>query len=166
MLKNKRKFTPEEQALFNLYSDYESLAKGSEFISFSKFFASVLLKINIGFQSKEFKHFESEIKQAFETKRDLIFRDFIINFNVVLKFSANVLVPTIANSESSNDLAFVFTKSEDPNYQLLLDAINESVKQLLEANYRIELFPNTILFIDRKSSSLKILFDKSIVARI
>lgn len=166
MFNNKRKATPEEQALFNLYSDYESLSKGPEFISFSKFFASVLLKINTGFQSKEFKHFENEIKQAFETKRDLIFKDFVINFNVVLKFSTSVLVPTISTSESSNDLSFVFTKSQDPNYQILLDAINQKLKQLLEAHYRVELFPNTILFIDKKTSSLKILFDKSIVARI
>ncbi|MGZ9755785.1 MSC_0623 family F1-like ATPase-associated protein [Mycoplasma sp. 394] len=103
--------TPE---LLEVYNSYNQLVSESKFVSYKQFFASVLLKLNSSFNSKEFENFEEQVKKAFKNKYDLLFQKFVITFNLNPKFSLNKLVPMLAKYESSNNQAISFkTQSFD-----------------------------------------------------
>ncbi|MBN4084455.1 MSC_0623 family F1-like ATPase-associated protein [Mycoplasma sp. CSL10166] len=166
MWKNKKKITPEQKQLFDLYANYKEKIKSDKYLSNSKIMATILLKNSLGFNSKEYKEFVANLDLAIKNRNDIIFRKFIINFNVNLKFSANVLVPNIVDKESSNDYSLNLTKSAQPNLQKLYDSLNSEIETLLNNGFVLEILPNTAFFIDSASQKLKVFFDKKFVVEI
>ncbi|QKT05373.1 DUF2714 domain-containing protein [Mycoplasma sp. OR1901] len=166
MWKNKKKQTQEEKQLFDLYSNYKEKVNSPKYLSNKKIMATVLLKNNLGFNSKEYKEFSNNLDLAIKNKHDIIFKDFVINFNLNLKFSSNVLVPNIVNKESSNDYSLNLTKSSNPVVQRLYDLLNSEIDSLLKNGFVLEILPNTAFFLDANSQQLKVFFDKKIVVEI
>ncbi|WP_406615023.1 DUF2714 domain-containing protein [Mycoplasmopsis hyopharyngis] len=145
---------------FSFFSMYQEAVNSNIFVDYEKLVASSLLESNLGFESPEFKEFESLWKEAFEKKFDIILKYFIIHFNVNLKFSSDALVPTIVSVESANNEAIILKESKNPGLNLFLANYNNLIFSLLKANIYVEVFPKVIIYVSPNTNTLKILFDQ------
>ncbi|MBU4689452.1 MSC_0623 family F1-like ATPase-associated protein [Mycoplasma zalophidermidis] len=155
-----------ELSLINLYDSYNSLIKDPEFISFEQLNASVLLSKGMGFESPSFTKFNNKLKEAIAKKHDIIFRNFIISFNIDLKFSQNILVPIIKNEISSSVICTNLSSSNDPNLDDYLCSLNDKIDSLLKTKSYIEIMPGTVLFNSTESNTLKLLFGPEVLSLI
>lgn len=102
-------------------------------------------------------------KEGFEKKFDLVLDDFVITFNVNLKYSNDILVPMLAEKENSNTEAINLKTSKNEKLNQLLKVFNKYVQQLLQEQNYVEIFPKIILFISKSTNLLKVVFDKEYV---
>ncbi|WP_322901147.1 MSC_0623 family F1-like ATPase-associated protein [Mycoplasmopsis felis] len=166
MSNQKKELTTETQELFDLYADYKKIQKDSKFISYKKLLASILLRINSSFNSTEFQNLSEQIEYAIANKYDILFDEFTVNFNLVPKYSTNVLVPTLSSAESSTNEGFLLTSSTTSDFQVIVEQLNKEIWKLLGESYFVEFLPKMILFVSSQSGSLKLFFDKSLTAKI
>ncbi|MBU4690543.1 DUF2714 domain-containing protein [Mycoplasma sp. ES3157-GEN-MYC] len=155
-----------ELKLINLYETYSSILKNNDFITFEQLNASVLLSLGLGFESPVFIEFMNKINTALDNKQDIIFNNFVINFNIEQKFSPNILVPIIKENTSSTNLCVNLSTANEPNLDKFLNVLNSKINELLLSKCYIEIIPNTALFICNESNSLKLLFSPKILAKI
>ncbi|AXE60534.1 hypothetical protein DA803_00255 [[Mycoplasma] phocae] len=164
-MKNKAQQIKNEE-IFNFYAEYEKLTQSEKFISFDKFYATILLKINENFESELFEKFKRDFQLALTNKYELIFEKFVIGFNIDLKFSVSALIPILTDKESSATLAINFAKADNPTYQEFLNLLNEKLFALIEKGFYVELFPNLVMFLADNTKTLKLFFSKKWVTTL
>ncbi|MBN0970627.1 DUF2714 domain-containing protein [Mycoplasma phocoeninasale] len=164
-MKNKSQKIQNEE-IFNFYAEYEKLIQSEKFISFDKFYATILLRVNENFESKLFEKFKNDFQLALLNKYELVFQKFVISFNISLKFSTEALIPIITDKESSATWAVNFTVAEDPVYQEFLNLLNEQLFSLIKQGFYVELFPNLVIFLANNTESLKLFFSKKWVTSL
>lgn len=164
MKKNKE----QEKQLFDAYHAYDDARAQDAFIKYDKLIASVLLKNNISFNSEIYTKFIDKMTMAIKKHYDLLFRDFVITFNVNPRFGADLLIPMIATNESSNNEAINFRESltGDAKFSQFLYDLNNEIVRLLNQKQYIEIYPNIILYVSPNTEHLKLLFSKEVVSKL
>ncbi|QSF13619.1 DUF2714 domain-containing protein [Mycoplasma sp. Mirounga ES2805-ORL] len=152
--------------LFDVYKHYKEIKEDPFFISFDKLTASVLIKSQLGFDSKVFNDFEKQIQKAINNKYEILFRNFVISFNVNLKFSADILVPIVTSKLSSNSETINFKSSNEISKDNFLSIYNEIIYQLLKQGNYLEVLPNLIVHLSKSTNSLKVSFSEQWVMDI
>lgn len=153
--------------IFDVFSEFESAKSNSNFISYDKFMSSILLKNNIGFSSTIYEKFDGDFKKALENKYNILFENFIITFNVNLKYSSDILVPMITNLEPSNNETINFKDLNFSSaYTNFIKVLNSDIRKILSLDKYLEIYPNIIIFVSPNTHALKILFNKNICANI
>ncbi|UUD35107.1 DUF2714 domain-containing protein [Mycoplasmopsis caviae] len=168
MFKSNKKETSqvEKTQLFNVYEQYEQIVQNEKFINFEKFYATLLLENNLGFNHDLFKTYMSKIDEAVTKKFNLVFNGFVVSFNLNLKYSKTTLVPTVSFKEDPNTESVNFKDSQDAKYSDFLIGIARKFSQLLNSGFYIELLPNTVFYISHETKTIKLLFSKDLVAEI
>ncbi|WP_051521859.1 MSC_0623 family F1-like ATPase-associated protein [Mycoplasma leonicaptivi] len=161
---NKKNIDIPSQELFDIYNIYKNSKNSNRFISFQKLLTSPLLKSNLTFNSEEIFEFVNGIKKAMDKKYQILFKDFIVSFNLNPMYSLTSLVPIIASEESSNNFSLSVISSENPNLNKFLDLLNFEINELLAQGFYVEVLPNTLLMI--KNGKYKIFFDKQLTTKI
>ncbi|ACF07157.1 Protein of uncharacterised function (DUF2714) [Metamycoplasma arthritidis] len=158
----------QEQQLFDAYQAYNDARAEDSFIKYDKLIASVLLKNNISFNSEIYIKFVEKMTMAINKHYDLLFRDFVITFNVNGRFGNDLLVPMIANFESSNNEAINFREAltNDTKASQFLYDLNNEIARLLNQKSYVEIFPNIILYISPNTEHLKLLFSRETVSKL
>ncbi|WFQ90059.1 DUF2714 domain-containing protein [Mycoplasma feriruminatoris] len=156
----KKEIKKPELGSFEVFDLYKEIVNNNSYIDYQKLLASVLLECKLGFSSKEYLEFEKMYKEGFEKKFDLVLDDFVITFNVNLKYSNDILVPMLAEKENSNTEAINLKTSKNEKLNQLLKVFNKYVQQLLQEQNYVEIFPKIILFISKSTNLLKVVFDK------
>ncbi|WP_051622782.1 MSC_0623 family F1-like ATPase-associated protein [Mycoplasmopsis primatum] len=158
-----------QQALsnyFNVFQEFEDAKNNTDLISYDKLISYVLFKNNLGFNSSSYKKFYSEMQNALLNKTDILYRNFILTFNVNPKFSINTLVPMLSEKLSSNNNAINLSTSKDLTYNAFLESLNNEISQNLSLYRYVEIFHNLIIYKSQTTGQLIILFDKSIAAEL
>ena len=131
--------------IFDVFSEFESAKSNSNFVSYDKFMSSILLKNNIGFSSAIYEKFDSDFKKALENKYNILFENFIITFNVNLKYSSDILVPMITNLEPSNNETINFKDLNFSSaYTNFIKVLNSDIRKILSLDKYLEIYPNII----------------------
>ncbi|WP_373435673.1 MSC_0623 family F1-like ATPase-associated protein [Metamycoplasma equirhinis] len=154
----KKTKNPVEVKTFDFYKEFEKIKTEPNFISFDKFMATVLLKVDTNFESSIYKKFNSAFEEAFLNKYEMKFEKFVITFNINLKFSEKTLVPMLSKMDTSNTQTLNFTTAKEPEYNTFLKALNEVFATLLAQNFIIELLPDLIIFNSEHINSTKLFF--------
>ncbi|AGJ90820.1 DUF2714 domain-containing protein [Mycoplasma putrefaciens] len=149
---------------FDLFSLFNQLTNSQDYISYKKLIASVLLKANLGFSSEQYHQFEKMTEQALKNKYDLLLNDFVISFNVDLKYGFNILVPVLISQESTNNEAISFVSHTDLKLNNFLKIFNLFITKLVDQNKIVEIFPSILIYRSKNTQSLKIAFDDKYLA--
>ncbi|MXR08591.1 DUF2714 domain-containing protein [Mesomycoplasma hyorhinis] len=151
----------------DLYKNYKLKRQTTHFVSYDQLYSYVLLKTHQGFHSELYKKYEQNYKNALANKRNLEFSNFVISFNLDLKYSQKLLVPIVITKGTSNDLAINFVSSSNLQEQTFFNVLNQEIVKLLNAYKTIEIFPGLLLFKGNDASgSLKTLFSKDFISVI
>ncbi|WP_412031486.1 DUF2714 domain-containing protein [Metamycoplasma buccale] len=165
-MKNNKKITLENQALLDFFADYKETITKENYVKFEKLMASVLLKNNLGFTSPLYVEFFEAMQLALEKKYDIVYKEFVITFNINPKFGLDMLVPMLDDKESSNNEAINFKFSKKPEMNKFLDDMNKEIGALLLANNYIEIIPNVVLYVSENTNQLKLLFSETVTNKI
>ena len=167
MNNNKSKLSPEQQAIVDFYDDYKTIITNQErFISFDKLIASVLLKDMLGFDSEAYIQFNDMLMMAVNKKYDLVYKDFVITYNLNPKFGLNNLVPMLNTYESSNNEAINLKSSSNRMMNKFLTNLNAEINNLLLTKYYVEVIPETILYTSDNTNELMLLFSENVATKI
>ncbi|WP_434325458.1 DUF2714 domain-containing protein [Mesomycoplasma hyorhinis] len=151
----------------DLYKNYKLKRQTTHFVSYDQLYSYVLLKTHQGFHSELYKKYEQNYKNALVNKRNLEFSNFVISFNLDLKYSQKLLVPIVITKGTSNDLAINFVSSSNLQEQTFFNVLNQEIVKLLNAYKTIEIFPGLLLFKGNDAiGSLKTLFSKDFISVI
>ncbi|MBU4690940.1 DUF2714 domain-containing protein [Mycoplasma zalophi] len=165
-LKINKKEPVQNKKNIDLFRDYKEIIKSQEFISFEQLSAEILIKMGLGFESNTYKEFVQKYKTALENKWDMLFKNFIISFNINLKFSSDVLSPLLINEEQSAHRTINFMSAEDDTLNNFLTLFNDELTKLIEKNFIVEIFPELAIFKSKETSNLKLLFSEKVVERL
>ncbi|MCU4117254.1 DUF2714 domain-containing protein [Mycoplasma zalophi] len=165
-LKINKKEPVQNKKNIDLFKDYKEIIKNEEFISFEQLSAEILIKMGLGFESNIYKEFVEKYKIALENKWDMLFKNFIISFNINLKFSSDVLSPLLINEEQSAHRTINFMSAEDNTLNNFLTLFNDELTKLIEKNFIVEIFPELAIFKSKETSNLKLLFSEKVVERL
>lgn len=165
MLKKNKQNNLEIQ-LFDLFRDYDDIIKSDNFISYEKLISTSLLKANTSFKNSKIAYLDQKIAEALAKKHEIIFRNFIISYQLNTRFSLTLLLPTITTTLSSNTRTLNLSASQDIEVNGYLQILNNTIKELLNNRMCIEIFPEIVIFIDNSSNTLKLLFGKTHLATI
>ncbi|AJK51401.1 DUF2714 domain-containing protein [Mycoplasma capricolum subsp. capripneumoniae] len=159
----KKEVKKPELGSFKVFDLYKEIINSNSYIDYQKLLASVLLECKLGFNSKEYLEFVKMYQEGFEKKFDLVLADFVITFNVNLKYSNDILVPMLADRESSNTQAINLKTNTNEKLDHFLKVFNKYVKELLKEQNYVEIFPKIILFVSKNTNLLKVIFDQDYV---
>ncbi|WP_029512972.1 MSC_0623 family F1-like ATPase-associated protein [Mycoplasmopsis iners] len=136
----------------SLYGSYNQLLKNKT-IDQNTLFNSFILKFNVDTDKVEWKNLLDKLNNNLIDKHNLIFDEFTLVWTIEPRFSMTTLYPQIGQA-SSNVL--------DTNMTSAIDSISQKfnlyINDLLENDYKIALFENTILFKDPQTENYKFLF--------
>ncbi|BAP01187.1 hypothetical protein MCAL160_0758 [Mycoplasmopsis californica HAZ160_1] len=155
-----------ELVLFDLYSLYNEKVQDPRFINFTQLNASILLSMGLGFESPIYTSYTSAIKNAVEKRFNIVFKEFIIGFDIIPKFSETILVPIITQQESSATDSINVRDSEHAGLNEFLSQLNIKIAKLINDNYLLEVIPGSVMFKSQQTGKLKLLFGKDLLARI
>ncbi|UWD33872.1 MSC_0623 family F1-like ATPase-associated protein [Mesomycoplasma molare] len=167
--KKRKKETKENPLLFpfyDIYKNFNETIKKENFISYERLMSSVLIKVGLGFESKEYKEYKKKIQSSISKKEDIKFEFTIISFNVDRKFGDKFLVPIVNDKISSNVDSIDLTKSKEENENNMLKILNEDVLSLIKEGKYIEIFEGLILFHSKQANSLKLFFKEEFISQI
>ncbi|WP_027334140.1 MSC_0623 family F1-like ATPase-associated protein [Mycoplasma elephantis] len=151
----------ENNAKYNFYSDYENYITLDNFISYDKLLATSLFKSKVNFESDIYEKFKKNIDLAIYKKWNLVFKDFVISFNIDPKYGNNTLVPVLIKNEQTNSEAINFIpEKENDGYNSFLEILNNELSFLLNNMYIVELIPGLIVFISKNTKNKKVLFSE------
>ncbi len=163
MKKNKN----ENSELFNVYAEYEEIITKENFINFTQLITSILFKNNLGFQSQTYLDFLKYLNEGLDKRYDIVYDNFIINFNVNPKFDIEKLVPMLSNFESSNNDAINLKNSiTDESLNKFLNDLNIEISRVLNSHCFVEIIPNVIIYLSENTGQLKLLFNKEIIKTV
>lgn len=163
---NKKLQQLQNDEYFNVYKDFETTKESEALISFNQITASVLFKNNLGYDSQTYKDFSYLVTEAFKNKHELVFESFVISFNINPKYSTTTLVPILAKAQNSNTLAVSLKSAKDTSLSTFLVDYNQHINSLLAKQLPVEVLPNIIILNSAATNSTKLLFDKSITAKL
>ncbi|WP_029608701.1 MSC_0623 family F1-like ATPase-associated protein [Mycoplasma simbae] len=155
-----------ELRLFDLYQAYEAKIKQPNFISFEQLNASVLLSMGLGFESVTFTTYKDLLTKGVENKWNLVFKDFVVGFDIISKFSDTILVPIILESEQSASDSVNLANAQSTQLDEFLIKLNSKINELLANNNLIEIIPHSVFYKSEQTDKLKLLFGKELLARI
>ncbi|QJR44182.1 DUF2714 domain-containing protein [Mycoplasma miroungirhinis] len=164
--KLKKQQIKEEINTFDLYKDYTNIIESDNFITFEQLSATILLKMGLGFNSPIYVEFVEKFKKALTNKWDLLFKNFVITFNINLKFSNDVLIPMITTTEQSSNTTLNFYQDKNEEFNKFLILFNNELTNLLDKNFSVEIFYELAIFKSKETNNLKLLFSKENVERI
>lgn len=145
------------------YELFEELKTGPNFVSFEKLLSSSLIESKLEIRGAFASELVNKLEQAIFKKQDIVFRSFVITFNLNLRYSLTKLVPIISLKESSNVEAVNLSKSDDEAIANFLNIFNEKINSLLNQKKCLEIVNNMIIFISQETKSLKITFSKELI---
>ena len=103
---------------------------------------------------------------AVNKKYDLVYKDFVITYNLNPKFGLNNLVPMLNTYESSNNEAINLKSSSNRMMNKFLTNLNAEINNLLLTKYYVEVIPETILYTSDNTNELKLLFSENVATKI
>ncbi len=165
MKKNKSNLTPTTN-YFDVFNTYKEKKASVDLITYEELMASVLFDNKLGFESEVYLDFVKKFTLAFEKKLDIWFENFIINFNLNLKFSTTIMIPILVTKANSTTDAINFRNDQNPVYNNFLISYNQKIKKLLLQNHPVQILPHLILFKSNLNGSLALVFSEKIIASI
>ena len=152
---------------FNVFGEYNEIISKPNFIDFNQLMTSILFKNNLGFESKIYLDLLESFNIGIEKKYDFIYENFIITFNINLKYGTKMLVPMIANLESSNNNAInLKPKTENEQVNKVLIDLNSEINKSLSAGNSVEIMPNVVVYLAESTNQLKLVFNLDVVNSI
>lgn len=153
-MKKKQK---DKMIYFDLFDQYQQLRNNEKFISFNKLISSVLLSANLGYKSNEYNNFISNFEQAKANRWFIKFQKFVIGFEQNDRFGSLVLIPLLVSEDDSSVQTYSLLPAND---NIFLTTLNQTINNLLQEGYKIEIASGLILFNLQETNQLKLFFDK------
>ncbi|VEU59187.1 MSC_0623 family F1-like ATPase-associated protein [Mesomycoplasma neurolyticum] len=156
--------------VFSLNKEFDEAVNSNDFISFNRFISTVLLKSNLGFESQVYLKFIEKFKMAFDKKYLISFDKFNISFVIDKMTNQNLLVPIVKfeNISTREIISFHSTiKNTDVTSEnVFYFNLNNEITNLLNNNFKVEIFPSIILTFSNFSKNLKIIYDYSNISKV
>ncbi|WP_029905599.1 MSC_0623 family F1-like ATPase-associated protein [Mycoplasmopsis opalescens] len=152
--------------LYNQFSAYEKIRSNDKFISYDKLISSVLFSSQNGYDSAVLEKFNSAFTIYQNDKIQLIFKSFILGYEINNFYAIDKLVPSINTSEKSQIASINLAINEEEKYNNFLTIYNKYILELINNGLFVEIFHGLIIYVSDQTNNIKVLFSKDYVSQL